>query len=149
MVARVRFQMEIGGKRRRRALLEYDFVGDVPAGEPLKRNRHDQNHACSRNSQYYGLTNGAVNPRFFLIQTSLPKDRSLVGFLRGSPCDRSQSDLHLPKKIGAALQLRHALQRNAVRCYKLNGGGCHDAERVANSIVRGLVDVDLQTDERF
>lgn len=36
MVARVRFQMEIGGKRRRRALLEYDFVGDVPAGEPLK-----------------------------------------------------------------------------------------------------------------
>ena len=36
MVVRACFPMEIGGKRRRRALLEYDFVGDVPAGEPLK-----------------------------------------------------------------------------------------------------------------
>ena len=36
MVVRACFPMEIGGKRRRRAFLESDFVGDVPADERLK-----------------------------------------------------------------------------------------------------------------
>ena len=36
MVVRASFPMEIGGKRRRRAFLESDFVGDVPADERLK-----------------------------------------------------------------------------------------------------------------
>ncbi|MFQ6975823.1 MAG: DUF4368 domain-containing protein [Oscillibacter sp.] len=58
------------GKRRQKVHIEYDLVGYIPVDELLKRNRHDRDHACSKNFDFTVLPAGSFGC-LFLLQSSL------------------------------------------------------------------------------